>query len=112
MRLIKGGIKIKTLNKDYIVTTLSKEKLWRVGESDTFTFEMSSTWTITLRKEEEIYKPYIYSIYGQEANTNETKSRRYTSMEKAFLHILNNFNENANIKNRYKTLSVALNVIK
>ena len=99
---------MKTLNNEYILTTLSEEKLWKVGESDTFIFE---NWNITLRKEEEIYKPFMYSINGEKNNTNETFSRRYTTVEKAFLHILNHFNENANIKNRYETLSDALNVI-
>jgi len=90
-----------SLNKDYVLTTLSEEKLWKVGESDTFNFK---DWNITLRKEEEIYKPFTFSIYGEKDNSCETWSRRYTSMEEAFLHILNRFNENANIKDKYKTL--------
>jgi hypothetical protein len=53
---------MKTLNKDYILTMLSKEKLWKVGESNSFIFE---NWNITLRKEEEIYKPFMYSISGE-----------------------------------------------
>jgi hypothetical protein len=103
---------MRTLNKEYILKTLSEEKLWKVGESDTFIHEMSSTWTVTLRKEEEVYKPFMYSVNAKKNGTNETFGRRYTSMEKAFLHILNNFNENVNIRNRYETLSDALNVIK
>lgn len=99
---------MKTLNKDYILTTLAEEELWKVGESNTFIFE---NWSITLRKEEKIYKPFMYSINGEKKNTNETFNRRYINMEKAFLHILNNFNENANIKNKYETLSDAFNVI-
>lgn len=101
-------MKKNELNKDYITTTLSEERLWKVGESDTFTFE---NWTITLRKEEKIYKPFLYSINGKKEGTKETFDRRYTSMEKAFLHILNHFNENVNIKDKYTTLSDALNVI-
>lgn len=101
--------KMKTLNKDYILTTLSEEKLWKVGESDTFIYEMSSTWIITLRKEEEIYKPFMYSINAKKNKTNETWSRRYATMENAFLHIINHFNENINVRNKYETLSDFLN---
>jgi len=54
-----------------------------------------------LRKEEEIYEPYKYSLRGKKIGTNETWSRRYRSVEEAFLHIINHLNENANIKNKY-----------
>lgn len=97
-----------TLNKNYILRTLSEEKLWKAGESDTFVFE---NWKITLRREEEMYKPFMYSLSCEKINTNESFGRRYTTMEKAFLHIFNDFNENVNIKNKYETLSDALTVM-
>lgn len=90
------------LNKEYITRTLEEEALWKEGEEDTFKY---GDWKITLRKEEKIYGPFTFSIHGEKDNSNETKSRRYKSIEDAFLHVLNGFNENANIKNRYKTLS-------
>lgn len=99
---------MKSLNKDYVLATLSKEKLWNVGEKDTFIFE---NWNITLRKEEEIYKPFMYSLNGEKLNSNEKWCRRYTSMDKAFLHIFNHFNENTNIKNKYETLEEVLKAI-
>ena len=34
----------------------------------------------------------------------QTFSRRYITLEKALLHCLNGFNENANIQNRYQSL--------
>lgn len=90
------------LNKEYIISTLLKEQLWKTGETDTLQY---NEWELTLRKEEEIYKPFAFSIQGKKINKCGTIGRRYTSMQEAFLHILNNFNENVNIKNKYKTIS-------
>ena len=61
----------------------------------------------TLRKEEEIYKPFIYSVKGTHEN-GSVITRRYTSMDKAFLHIVNGFNENASIRNAYETIDDVL----
>lgn len=92
---------MREFNKKYIEMTLQEERLWKAGESDIFTF---NGWELTLRKEEKIYKPFTYSVVGNK--TNDTSiSRRYTSMESAFLHILNGFNENANIKNKYNSIN-------
>jgi len=89
------------LNKEYIIRTLEEERLWKEGEEDTFKY---CDWIITLRKEENIYFPFTFSIHGKKNNSCETWSRRYKSMEDAFLHVVNGFNENANIKNKYKTM--------
>lgn len=59
---------------------------------------------VTLRKEEREYLPYKYSLTGKKVGTNETWSRRYRSMEEAFLHIVNDLNENVVIKNKYNNL--------
>lgn len=99
---------MESLSKEYILTTLSEEKLWKTGESNTFKFE---DWNIILRKEEDIYKPFTFSITGKRDNSNETWGRRYTSMKQAFLHMFNRFNENVNIRNRYNTLFDALKTI-
>lgn len=93
------------LNKDYIKQTLVEERLWKVGESDSFSFGL---WELTLRREEGIYYPFTYSISGFNENGGSL-SRRYKTMEDALLHILNNFNENVNIRNKYITLDDALN---
>ena len=90
--------------KRQIETTLNEEKLWKVGESDTFNI---GKWECTLRKEEEIYKPFIYSVKGTHEN-GSVITRRYTSMDKAFLHIVNGFNENASIRNAYETIDDVL----
>lgn len=92
---------MEELTKKYIETTLQEERLWKVGEADTFSFK---GWELTLRKEEKIYKPFTYSVVGNK-NNGSSINRRYTSMENAFLHIVNGFNENVNIKNRYQSIS-------
>lgn len=89
------------MTKEYVIQTLKEEHLWKVGESDTFEVMLSQKWEFTLRREEEIYAPYKYSLNGNAIGTDERWSRRYRSMEEAFLHIANHLNENANIKNRY-----------
>ena len=91
--------------KKYVYQTLKEEKLWKIGESDIFEVMIQNNkWIFTLRKEEEDYKPYKYSLTGKKVGTNETWSRRYLSMESAFLHILNNLNENTKIKNKYDSI--------
>lgn len=90
------------LNKEYIIRTLEEEKLWEEGEADTFEY---GDWELTLRKEEKNYSPFIFSLNGKKKNSLESWGRRYKDMEEVFLHVLNRFNENANVKNRYKTLA-------
>ena len=91
------------LEKEYVMHTLREEHLWKDGESDTFEVMLSQKWEFTLRKEEE-YAPYKYALNGRKLGTNETWSRQYISMDAAFLHIVNRLNENANIKDRYKSI--------
>ena len=57
----------------------------------------------------EKYSPFIFSLEGKRIGTDETWGRRYTSLEKAILHILNDFNENINIKNKYTNIEEYLN---
>ena len=92
------------MTKEYVMQTLKEEHLWKVGKSDTFEVMLSQKWEFTLRKEEEIYAPYTYALNGRKLGTRETWSRRYRSMDAAFLHIVNRLNENANIKDRYKSI--------
>ena len=93
------------LEKEYVMHTLREEHLWKVGESDTFEVMLPQKWEFTLRKEEEIkYAPYKYALNGRKLGTHETWGRRYRSMDEAFLHIVNRLNENANIKDRYKSI--------
>ena len=94
-----------SLSKEYILTTLHEERLWKSGESDTFSF---GPWVLTLVREDDWALPFKFALHGSKSGTNETWSRRYLNMEQAFLHIFNRFNENANVKNRYATLDEAL----
>jgi hypothetical protein len=104
MKENKNCTVFQMLTKDYIKQTLKEEKLWKIGESDSFSFGI---WNLNLRKEEEKYNPYNYSVSGYSENGSSI-SRRYITMEGAFLHMLNSFNENVNIKNSYITLEDAL----
>lgn len=93
------------LRAEYVEQLLRKEQSWKVGESDTFTVDLSKEWEFTLRKEEDAEcAPFKYSLVGTVAGTNESWSRRYPSMAAALLHIVNHLNENANVKNRYETI--------
>ncbi|WP_372011340.1 hypothetical protein NBRC13296_12270 [Paenibacillus chitinolyticus] len=92
-----------TFNKEYIIQTLKEERLWKVGEADSFSF---GNWKLTLRKEEKEYNPYNYSVSGYNEN-GASIGRRYKTMEDAFLNILNRFNENINMRS-YSTLEIAL----
>ena len=90
------------LTVPFILKSISHEALWKAGDSVSFSFE---DWSLTLKKEEEKYKPFAFHLTGQKKNSNETWSKRYVSMEKAYLHIFNHFNENAAIANKYSSLA-------
>lgn len=92
---------MKKMTKEYILRTLREEHLWKPGDVDTFEATVYQKWEFTLKREEKHYLPYKYSLTGKKIGTNETWSRRYRSMEEAFLHIVNRLNENAAIKNKY-----------
>lgn len=89
------------MTREYVLQTLKEEHLWKPGEEETF---LAHQWGFTLRREEREYLPYKYSLTGKKVETNETWSRRYRSMEEAFLHIVNDLNENVAIKNKYDNL--------
>jgi hypothetical protein len=96
---------MKELSKEFILEMLLNEKLWSVGDYTEFSF---NDWNLMLRKEEETYNPFTVVLDGLNMNGCGSWGRRYINTEAALLHILNHFNENANIKNRYKTLNDAL----
>lgn len=97
----QGGFSVE-LNLQFILKSLSHEASWKAGDSVSFSFE---DWNLTLKREEEKYKPFTFHLIGEKENANETWSRRYVRMELAYLHILNHFNENAVIGNPYKSLA-------
>ena len=96
------------MNKAFIIETINSSKTWNETERIVF---RHNNWNLILRKEESIYSPFTFSISGNKEGTHETIGRRYTSVEDAFLHVLNGFNENATIKNKYDSLDEALEAI-
>ena len=96
------------MNKVFIIETIKSSKTWNGTERIVF---RHNNWNLILRKEESIYNPFTFSVSGNKEGTHETISRRYTSVEDAFLHILNGFNENAQIKDKYSSLNDALEQI-
>ena len=96
---------MQKMTREYVIKTLREEHLWKEGEADTFSYNLSQEWKFTLRREEKIYEPFKYSLTGTKVGTCETWSRRYINMESAFLYIVNNLNENANIKDKYKCVA-------
>jgi hypothetical protein len=96
---------MQEMTKQYVLETLRNEHLWKPGDTNTFQIELSQLWEFTIRKENEEYFPYIYSLVGRKIGTNETWSRRYQDMDSAFLHIVNNLNENTAIKNKYENIN-------
>lgn len=94
---------MQKMTREYVIKTLREENLWKEGEADTFSFKLSQEWEFTLQREEKIYEPFKYSLAGRKIGTCETWGRRYINMESAFLHIVNNLNENVNIKHHFTT---------
>lgn len=90
--------------KGYIMHTLTEEDEWKPGDFDEFTY---GGWNLKLERED-YCSIFRFSVTGKRIGAKETLKRCFSSMEGAFLHILNGFNENAEIKNRYKTLEQAM----
>lgn len=91
------------LKKSFVVRCLQNENNWKPGDTLSFTYQ---NYELTLKRENNSYAPYIFAVNGKgHFPTHDTQiGRRYQSMERAFLHILNHFNENANIRDKYTTL--------
>ena len=99
------------LNKKFIKQLLERKNDFKIGEKVNFIYknDNENIWNLTLRREEKKYSPFIFSLEGKRIGTDETWGRRYTSLEKTILHILNDFNENINIKNKYTNIEEYLN---
>ena len=79
----------KKLNTKLIKSLMERKNDFEVGEKEKFAYknEYGNVWSLVLRREEEQDSPFIFAIEGNKVGTNETWSRRYTSMEQALLHI-------------------------
>ena len=106
---------VEKMTRVFVARTLGSEPLWKEGDEVTFQFTYkyyNNKWEMTLRREESQYEPFKYALRGvkllhdgRPTEYTATHSQRYTTMEKAFLHIVNHLNSNANIRDRYKTLN-------
>lgn len=84
---------------------LDEEHLMKNGESDGFRLRLRFDWYVTLRKEDKPHvAPFKYIIEAYCLDNIQQFFRRYVSMEKALLHCLNGFNENASIPDDYKSI--------
>ncbi len=98
---------MKELTKEYILELLRNEGDLQTGNIIKFRFEK---WNLTLQREPDEYKPFKYALDGVKdgvsvAGTHETWGRRYITLESALLHVVNRFNENVNVKNKYSTIN-------
>ena len=94
------------LNVKLIKKLIERKNNFKTGEKVEFSYknDNGNVWNLILIREDEKYLPFLFALEGKKVGTNQTWERRYTSIEDAILHIVNNFNENANIKNRYGDL--------
>ena len=76
----------------------------KAGESDSFTIQLFFLWYVRIPREPEHLAPFKYALEACCLDNVQTFSRRYITLEKALLHCLNGFNENAVIPNRYQSL--------
>ena len=82
-----------------------KEHRMKNGESDGFRLQLDFGWYVELRKEDRPrVAPFRYVVEAYCLDNIQYFLRRYVSMEKALLHCLNGFNENAAIPNRYESI--------
>lgn len=80
------------------------------GESVSFKLHLHFLWSVTITNESaEWREEFKYSLNAKCLDNPQSFGRRYTSFGLAMLHCLNQFNENANIRDDYETLSAALN---
>lgn len=100
---------MKELDAPMIIRLLVEEHLMKPGESDSFSYD---DWDLTLRREDPKYLPFKYAINGKNRRTGGYWSRRYYSMDRALLHVLNRFNENVNVQDKYHSLEEAFMLVK
>lgn len=80
------------------------------GESVSFKLHLHFLWSVTITNESaEWCEEFKYSLNAKCLDNPQSFGRRYTSFGLAMLHCLNRFNENANIRDDYETLSAAIN---
>lgn len=100
----EAGNRVQTL-ADMVAIGESLNK----GESVSFKLHLHFLWNVTITNESaEWCEDFKWSLDAKCLDNPQSFGRRYTSFGLAMLHCLNHFNENANIRNDYETLSAAL----
>lgn len=99
-------VRENVMNRALLEDIINDCKKWKPGDCVLFTYATKNIgrWLLTLKKEEEIYDPLKFSLTGEKEGTHETIGRRYVNAEEALLHMFNDFNENACVRNRYNNL--------
>ena len=92
------------LTPELVRRLLDEEHLMKAGESDSFTIQLYFLWHVRIRKEPANLAPFKYALNACCLDNIQSFSRRYTTLEKALLHCLNGFNENAAVRDRYQSL--------
>lgn len=95
----------RRLTKELVMQWLKEADGWEAGHNEVFEYK---DWSLSILRDDDIYKPYCFALSGQRNGTAETISRRYTSIEEALLSVVNGFNENAEIPNLYESLGEAM----
>lgn len=93
---------VSYLSKELVERLLHEERFMKEGETDYFRHKMDFDWYICIKKERTEYTNYTISACC--LDNIQTHSRRYKTLSDAILHCLNNFNENASIKNKYQSI--------
>lgn len=95
---------MKKLTKNMALQFIREAGDWALEEAHEFCFGCRN---LNLYKTSN-YAPYIYELWGHSATTEAMISRHYKSVEAAILHLCNDFNENAAVRNKYQTIEEAL----
>lgn len=78
-----------------------------------FQLRLHFLWYVEIRREtDESILPFKYALRACCLDGPQCFDRRYVAFDKALLHCVNNFNENASINNRYKSISDYISKIK
>lgn len=96
---------MKTLNPAFVLEILKSENPY-----SRFSIEgLKQSYNVIIQREtQEWCKPYVWktNAIGQKYGGI---SRRYISLEAALLHCVNLWNENVNVRDRYKTIEEYIN---
>lgn len=96
----------RRLTKELVLQWLKEAAGWEAGHNELFEYKH---WSLGIHKEDDSYQPFTFGVAGHHKGTAETICRRYRSIEEAMLHVVNGFNENANVRNPYASLDEAMN---